>query len=209
MAYDHNLPAVLNPVGDYCVPLFIPLHPDYTALLLGVLRTLEEVSNYERDPNFDDENAQIVATQWRERTLTPLVEAIATAQACGGYMNAQLLSTVQINWSFSTSSFVASGAPIAYTPTKANALIKMHIAMSIGSGNTGTAELRYNGNVGATNKPAVMVGSTLREMVASGIWTGLTVGVAHNIELWGKASAGQLNIQNNLAYHLVEVLEYD
>jgi hypothetical protein len=83
MPYDHKIPTVLNPSGDIVVPLYIPHDPQYTALLLGVLITLEEVERYERDPDFDDDNAQIVAANWRDRTITPLIEAIATGKRLG------------------------------------------------------------------------------------------------------------------------------
>lgn len=83
MPYEHNLPEVLNPTGDIIVPLCIPHDADYTALLLGVLRQLEDVERYYRDVDYDDESAQIVAGNWRDRTITPLIDAIATGRGFG------------------------------------------------------------------------------------------------------------------------------
>lgn len=80
MPYEHRIPTVLNPTGDLVVPLFIPHDPQWSGLLLGVLRQLEEVERYERDPNFDNENALVVVEQWRTRTITPLIDAIASGE---------------------------------------------------------------------------------------------------------------------------------
>jgi len=82
MAYEHRLPATLNPLGDICVSLFIPADIDYHALLLGVIRQLEDINYYERDDNYDDTGAQTVSAQWRERTITPLIEALANGESC-------------------------------------------------------------------------------------------------------------------------------
>lgn len=84
MPYEHRIPDVLEPTGDLIVPLIIPHDPQWSGLILGVLRTLEDLDYYNRDSNFDDENAKIVTAQWRDRTITPLIEAIATGQTIGG-----------------------------------------------------------------------------------------------------------------------------
>lgn len=83
MVLEHRIPATLNPLGDIVVPLSIPHDPQYVGLLLGVLKTLEETDYYQRDPDFDNENAKIVAGNWRDRTLTPLIQAIADGEVCG------------------------------------------------------------------------------------------------------------------------------
>lgn len=82
MAYEHKLPDTLNPLGDVCVSLFIPANLDYHALLLGVIRHLEDADYYERDDDYGDAGAQTVAAQWRQRTITPLIEALANAESC-------------------------------------------------------------------------------------------------------------------------------
>lgn len=79
MVNHHQLPEVLTPQGDICVPLFIPAHTDYVALLVGALRKLELQRHYEVDEN---QSYKIVTEQWRERTLNPLIEALTEATGC-------------------------------------------------------------------------------------------------------------------------------
>lgn len=79
--FEHKLPAVLEPVGDICVEVTIPAHPDYIALFIRAVRMLETNRLYYRDENL---SAKIVVEQWRKRTITPLIEALATGTgACG------------------------------------------------------------------------------------------------------------------------------
>lgn len=82
--WGHNLPAVLNPEGDICVNVKIPNHPDYVKLFLRAVRMLEVNRMYERD---EELSAKIVVDQWRNRTLTPLVEALAQGTGCPEDMN--------------------------------------------------------------------------------------------------------------------------
>jgi len=80
--YGANLPAILNPVGDTCVQVFIPNHPDYIKLFVRAIRMLEVNRMYARDET--NEGAKIVTAQWRDRTITPLIEALATSTgSCG------------------------------------------------------------------------------------------------------------------------------
>lgn len=76
MAYDHKLP-VSEPESDIIVALFIPLHPSYTALVLGALRVLEDESYYERDSDGGNAGALAAADAFRRRTITPLIEVLA------------------------------------------------------------------------------------------------------------------------------------
>lgn len=79
--WSHKLPAVLNPVGDICVEITIPAHPDYVALFVRAVRMLEVNHVYERDELL---SAKVVVDQWRNRTITPLIEALATGTGiCG------------------------------------------------------------------------------------------------------------------------------
>lgn len=80
--YGANLPAIWNPVGDTCVQVYIPNHPDYIKLFLRAVRMLEVQRMYARDETMT--GAKIVAEQWRDRTITPLIEALATSTgSCG------------------------------------------------------------------------------------------------------------------------------
>lgn len=79
--WEANLPAVLEPVGDICVQVTIPAHPDYVKLFVRAVRMLEVNRNYARDENL---SAKIVCAQWRDRTVNPLIEALATGTgSCG------------------------------------------------------------------------------------------------------------------------------
>lgn len=73
--YDHKLPEELIPEDDLCVCVQIPNHPDYVALFVRAVRLLELDRHYERD---EDHNAIIVRNQWSTRTITPLIEGLAT-----------------------------------------------------------------------------------------------------------------------------------
>lgn len=73
--FEHKLPAILEPVGDICVNVTIPAHPDYVALFIRAVRMLETNRLYERDENL---SAKTVVNQWRQRTITPLIEALAS-----------------------------------------------------------------------------------------------------------------------------------
>jgi hypothetical protein len=78
--FGHKLPAVLVPDDDICVEVAIPNHPDYIALFLRAVRMLETQRMYERDETM--EGAKIVAEQWRNRTVTPLIETVAQGMPC-------------------------------------------------------------------------------------------------------------------------------
>lgn len=77
--WEANLPAVLNPEGEICVNVRIPNHPDYVKLFVRAVRMLEVNRMYERD---DDHSAKIVCEQWANRTVSPLIEALANGNGC-------------------------------------------------------------------------------------------------------------------------------
>jgi len=81
MPYRVKLPDVLEPVGDKCVPLFIPDDPDYTTMIVEHIRKLTLDHLYERD---DENSALIVRDQWRERTFVPFIEAVINETGCAG-----------------------------------------------------------------------------------------------------------------------------
>src|SRR5215213_6486516 len=78
--FEANLPAVLNPDGDICVQVSIPNHPDYVKLFVRAIRMLEVNRMYERDEGL---SAKIVCEQWRDRTVNPLIETLASGLGCG------------------------------------------------------------------------------------------------------------------------------
>lgn len=79
--FEHKLPSVLEPIGDICVEVTIPAHPDYVALFVRAIRMLETNRLYQRDEAL---SAKIVVEQWRRRTITPLIEALASGSGmCG------------------------------------------------------------------------------------------------------------------------------
>lgn len=76
MAYDHSLP-VDEPEGDIIVAFFIPLDTSYTQLVLGALRVLEDESYYERDEDGGNAGAIAAAAVFRDRVITPLIQALS------------------------------------------------------------------------------------------------------------------------------------
>jgi len=212
MPYEHRLPTVLNPSGDYCVPLYIPLDPQYTALLLGALRTLEETERYERDPDYDDESAKIVVNQWRTRTITPLIEAIANGQACGGSMlvhierkNVGGTKTVT-----STSKVILNDLTIAHTFTKAKAKIRLaNLTLVTSNVNaTGEAEIRVAGVVGTQSAKAVEHSWNQQNLEAIAYFEGLNDGAPKNVQMYWSCDNGQVA----LAYStdpIWEIVEFD
>lgn len=77
--WEANLPDVLIPEGEICVNVKIPNHPDYVKLFVRAMRMLEVNRMYQRD---EEHSAAVVCEQWRTRTLTPLIEALATGNGC-------------------------------------------------------------------------------------------------------------------------------
>jgi len=75
MPYNHPIPAVLNPPDDLCVKVIIPAHPDYVALFIRAVRQLENDRHYQRDYVAGDD-VKIVRAQWRDRTITPMIEEL-------------------------------------------------------------------------------------------------------------------------------------
>jgi len=78
--WEHNLPAVLEPDGTISVCVNIPNHPDYVALFVRAVRILETQRQYQRDETM--EGAKIVAAQFRDKTVTPLIQALADGIGC-------------------------------------------------------------------------------------------------------------------------------
>lgn len=193
MPYEHNLPEVLNPSGDIVVPLYIPHDADYTALLLGVVRTLEEVDRYERDPNYDNENAQIVAGNWRDRTITPLIEAIASGTGFPG-MKITHVADVDLTANFTipgTSYAAISGSGFNYSPTKPNMEIECHNIRISNSGNNDTrAKIGVHSKTPDSFSELVTAVADPREGMVVASYSGLTPGVSLTISLHALRAAG-------------------
>lgn len=77
MADPRSLPLLPAPEGDIIVALFIPLDPSYTRLVLGALRVLEDESYFERDSDFGNDGAKEAAAVFRERVISPLIQALS------------------------------------------------------------------------------------------------------------------------------------
>lgn len=211
MVYDHRIPDDTNPTGDYCVPLYIPLDPQYTGLLLGALKTLEETEYYQRDPDYDDENAQIVVAQWRDRTMTPLIEAIATAQACGGLMNTKVLSVdpVSTKTTTSTTNITNSDAAWSYAPTKSNMQIRVANVHLANSGNNDTrAEIVASHGTVVDKFIAVVNGTNVRSMSIASKYSDMPVGTTVNFWIDWRVLAGTGTFVGTM-WLLVEIIEWD
>lgn len=75
-----NIPAVLQPEGTRCVPLYIPDDPDYITMLVEHIRLLGTLWQYDQSRL---EDARVVATEWLTRTWSPLLDAITGEIPCG------------------------------------------------------------------------------------------------------------------------------
>lgn len=153
MPFEHRIPDDITPTGDLTVPLIIPHDPQYIGLLLGALITLEEIEYYNRDPDYDNENAQIVAAQWRDRTITPLIEAIASAETCGGGSLPVKITPKSIvlgaNRTTTSTTFVdVTGSDFAHTFTYENATIEAIALLANDSNANSYMQILCNGNTG-------------------------------------------------------------
>lgn len=208
MAYEHKLPTVLNPTGDIIVPLCIPHDPHWISLLLGSIGTLEQVDYYQRDPNYDDENAQIVAEQWRDRTITPLIEAIAT----GRIMKKYTTQVIDILTNKTTTSLV----PVAVLDsgfnhifTYKNAIIKCHNASIVNSAAAGQTKIQADifGEAPEAYTIAANEGTQQRQITTIARFENLPVGVAKQIRLVWFVSSGTGTINEN-SWLVYEIEEY-
>jgi hypothetical protein len=209
MPYDHKIPTVLNPSGDIVVPLYIPHDPQYTALLLGVLITLEEVDRYERDPNFDDENAQIVAANWRDRTITPLIEAIATGNGVTAYR--LIKHSIFANFTTNVLTFVpVTNSGVLHTFTHPNARIRAYNISAVN--NTGAQSvliypevqgILFYQHIGMLET----IGIAQKEMTAIIQYANLPVGLAQTIRLMAQVTGGTGTVFQN-SHILYEIEEW-
>lgn len=206
MPYEHNLPVVINPSGDIVVPLYIPHDADYTALLLGVLITLEEVERYERDPDYDDTSAQIVAGNWRDRTITPLIDAIAN----GTGMRVWKPQVIDIGTNKTTTSLV----PVAVADTGfnhiftfKNAIIRCHnIVISNSAVNVTNAQIDISGESPEAYAIASNEGTNGRPFTTIARFADLPLGVSKQIRLmmFVSGGTGTMNANSKLVWEIEE-----
>jgi hypothetical protein len=211
MPYDHKIPTVLNPSGDIIVPLYIPHDPQYTSLLLGVLITLEEVERYERDPDFDDENAQIVAANWRDRTITPLIEAIATGQGVS-FMPTTRIEQIDMGATHTiagTAYGAVGGSGLSHSFSKPNAIIECHNIRLI---NTGANDTRVVIELDTFTADEigefVTSGADAREGMCISSFSNLPIGTPEILRLMSKRAAG-IGTVNRYPFLLWVIREYD
>lgn len=194
MPYEHRIPDVLEPTGDLIVPLIIPHDPQWSGLLLGVLRTLEETEYYNRDSNFDDENAKTVTAQWRDRTISPLIDAIANGETCGGGLASVKITPKSIvlgaNRTTSSTTFVdVTGSDFSHTFTYENATIEAMALLANDSNANSYMQILCNGNTGLLS-----VETRLRQMTevvkAVNNWEGIPTGTPITIKSQFRQSGG-------------------
>lgn len=208
----HLIPDELEPVGDLIVPLCIPHHPDYSALLLSIIRQLEDADIYQRDLGSDDTSAQIVAAQFRDRTITPLIEAIATGET-SFFMQKITLRLVDMgasNTITSTGYLPVSGSGFSHTFSHKKAKISV---MNIDIVNSGAGNLTWVApdidTVAADSLGEFQnSGATSRQGACCAIYSNLPVGTPEILRLVGKRSAGTGTV-NRQPYHLWIIEEYD
>jgi hypothetical protein len=206
----HRIPDDLTPTGDLRISLLIPHDPQWVGLLLGVLKTLEEVEYYQRDPNFDDENAQVVVAQWRDRTITPLIEAIAS----GSTMKAYRLHKLGISSQFNSSSLTfvpVTNSGFSHTFTYANARIRAY-NVSVTNSTSGQGTIVYpeiQGLLGHTDiGQSEGTGVGVREHTSMIQYNNAPVGVAQTIRLMMQVTGGIGTINQN-SHILYEIEEWE
>lgn len=74
---EHLVPVLPAPEGDIVVALFIPLDVSYAQLVLGALRVLEDETYFELDADAGNAGAIAAAAIFRDRVITPLVQALS------------------------------------------------------------------------------------------------------------------------------------
>lgn len=121
-----------------------------------------------------------------------------------------LTRTLSSNKTTSSTTFVvASGSDVSFTPTKPNFRVNcFNISLSNSAGDNSFVEVRFNGANGAQNAGARNTGTTPREVSCSAIFESVSVGVAHNLELYFRVNASTATI---LAASILvfEIIEYD
>jgi len=213
MPFEHKIPDTLNPTGDIVVPLFIPHDPQFVSLLLGAIATLESVEYYQRDPNYDDENAQEVVTQWRERTITPLIDAIASGDHA--IVNRKRsFYTVDLVSNKTTSSGTpaqVSGSDFSHTFEYTNAIIRFYnitISHSV-AGEEVYVELVVASESAVGVSPAQCRGTTQRQMSCAALFENLVLATSRTISLyWFRTGSGSATMNANTVI-TVEVEEWD
>lgn len=146
-----------------------------------------------------------------DNLLTILLLDLYTAEAAAVAQTIRLNRVdIGANRSTTSTSFVlVTGTNFSHTPTYAHMLIECYsIALNNSGLNTTEAEVRFNAVAGSQAANARMFGSTGISMVAIAEFTGLTVGVAHDIALYWKVTAATGNMFQ--ASHLVyKITEWD
>jgi hypothetical protein len=206
----HRIPTNLTPTGDIIVPLVIPHDPQWTGLILGVLITLEETEYYQKDPDFDDENAKVVAAQWRDRTINPLIEAIASGLSVITMRKFTLLNVdlVANDTVPAASAANVTNSDFLHTFDCANAVIRCYGIQLTGSLSTSVigAQIELTGEVAEARGDAITEGTAVRELVAVAHYSGIATGVAKTISLIMSSSAGTgtINANSRLLYEIEE-----
>jgi hypothetical protein len=206
MVYDHKIPSDLNPSGDIVVPLYIPHDPQWTSLLLGVLIQLEEVDRYQRDPNFDNENALIVVDQWRNRTITPLIEALAN----GTGMRKTTFQIIDLTANQTTLSLVpvvVANSGFLHIFTYKNAIIRCHNILLLNSAaNKTNAQIDVFGEAPEAYAIASNEGTNGRTTTTIARFENLPLGISRQIRLMMFVSGGTGTMGENtqLVYEIEE-----
>jgi PPE-repeat protein len=197
----HRIPTNLTPTGDIIVPLVIPHDPQWTGLILGVLITLEETEYYQKDPDFDDENAKVVAAQWRDRTINPLIEAIASGLGVITMrkFTLQNVDIVANQTQLNNTAGTVVNSNFSHTFDHQNAIIRCYgIALSGSLATTiSTAQVDLGGEATDDRADAISEGTAARELVAVATFSGLPTGVSKTVSLVLSAAGGQSTINAN------------
>jgi len=210
--YDHKIPDTLNPTGDICVSLFIPDDDEYLAIFLAVLRQLEDIEIYYEDEDGSDTSAQTVAGNFRDRTITPLIDALAAGEACVTSTMKATVYEIALGATRTTTSasFVdVTDTVIAHIFEHPNALIAYRSIQTTNSGgNTNTFQVAMPDGTAVTQPQQIAVGTVIREIDVTAKFDSYSLGAAHNISLQFKRTAGTASVFSGNKM-MLEILEWD
>lgn len=105
---------------------------------------------------------------------------------------------------------IVTGSNFSHTPTHNTMLIRCFNMMgsTSGGGSTMQVEIRFNGVVGNIDTGAQLFGSAARTMTLVSRFNAVSVGVAHDIALYFRVTAGTGTISDNTSM-IYEITEWD
>jgi hypothetical protein len=198
MGDKHRIPTNLTPTGDIVVPLSIPHDEQWTGLLLGVLILLEDPDYYQKDPDFDNEDAKVVAARWRDTTINPLIEAIANGTGMRKF-TFQIIDLTTNQTTISLVPVAVANSGFNHVFTHKNAIIRCHnsVLSNSGAANLTNAQVDINGESPEAYAIASNEGTNGRSFTNVARFENLPVGVTKQVRLMMFVTGGTGTMSEN------------